>query len=721
VAHDSAEIAGGRSQGGANAAAVLAGLDDEQRTAVTAPAGRVCILAGAGTGKTRAITHRIAYRVLTGQIEARHVLAVTFTARAAAQLRSRLADLDVRGVQARTFHAAALRQLRYFAPRLLGGRELPEVVESKARLVGLAAARCGLRTDRTTARDLASEIEWAKSSLIEPADYAVAAARAGRDTPEDPAKLAEVYAAYEEVKRGAGIIDFEDLLRAAVWAIEQHPDVADQVRSQYRHFVVDEYQDVNAAQERLLRAWLGDREDLTVVGDASQTIYSFTGAASSHLLSFARRCQGGRYGTLVRLVRDYRSTPQVVALANQVIRHSQGEEARFRLELRGQRPDGPDPVLRAHPDEPAEAAAVAARCAELISAGVPAREIAVLFRTNAQSQAYEEALAEAGVPTVVRGAERFFDRAEVRGAVASLRAATRTVSSSEDLRATVVGALEAVGWRPQPPPGGGATRERWEAVAALVGLAEQLPGRSLEEFVDELARRAAHQHEPTVDGVTLASLHAAKGLEWDAVFLVGLVEGVLPSTYARTPAAIEEERRLCYVGITRARQWLTLSYAVARHEGGRARRASRFLPVEPNGPARETARRDRRDSEGTRRRLIVTACRVCGAVLSAPADRKLGRCATCPSTLDEDLYERLRQWRVRVAAAAGVPAYVVFTDVTLTALAERRPATEGELAMIAGIGPHKLARYGEAVLKLVAGARPEDVLPSVTETNPMPH
>jgi DNA helicase-2/ATP-dependent DNA helicase PcrA len=698
---------------------VLAGLDDEQRAAVTAPAGRVCILAGAGTGKTRAITHRVAYRVLTGAIEARHVLAVTFTARAAAQLRSRLADLAVPGVQARTFHAAALRQLKYFAPRLLSGRELPEVVESKARLVGLAAARCGLRTDRTTARDLASEIEWAKSSLVEPADYPAAVARVARDTPEDPAKLADVYVAYEEVKRGAGVIDFEDLLRAAVWAVEQHPDVADQVRGQYRHFVVDEYQDVNPAQERLLHAWLGDRDDLTVVGDASQTIYSFTGASSSYLLAFARRCRGGKHGALVRLVRDYRSTPQVVALANRVIAQSQGEESRFRLELVGQRAQGPEPVLRAYPDETAEAAGVAARCAELVAAGVAPREIAVLFRTNAQSQAYEEALAEAGVPTVVRGAERFFDRAEVRGAVAALRAATRTADSSVELRAAVVTALEAVGWRAEAPPGGGAARERWEAVAALVGIAEQFPGRTLQEYVDELARRAAHQHEPTVDGVTLASLHAAKGLEWDAVFLVGLVEGVLPSTYARTPAAIEEERRLAYVGITRARQWLTLSYAAARHEGGRARRPSRFLPVEPGAPAqRASGRRDSRDPDGTRRRLVVAGCRVCGAVLTAPADRKLGRCPTCPSTLDEDLFERLRQWRLRVATAAGVPAYVVFTDVTLTALAERAPTTEAELAGIAGIGPHKLARYGEAVLKLVAGAEPEELVPSVTETSP---
>ena len=692
---------------------MLAGLDPEQQAAVTAPAGRVCILAGAGTGKTRAITHRIAFRVLTGEIQARHVLAVTFTARAAGQLRSRLADLGVQSVAARTFHAAALRQLRYFADRLLAGRSLPEVVASKARLVGLAAARSGVRTDRTAARDLAGEIEWAKSSLVEPAEYVAAAAKAGRETPQEPAKVAEVYAAYEQVKRSSGVIDFEDLLRAAVWGIEQHPDVAEQIRSQYRHFVVDEYQDVNPAQQRLLQAWLGERDDLTVVGDASQTIYSFTGASSGFLVAVARACRGGDSGTLVRLVRDYRSTPQVVALANQIIKQSQGDEARLRLELVGQRPPGPEPVLRAYPDEPAEAAGVAARCGELLAAGVPAREIAVLFRTNAQSQAYEEALAEAGVPTVVQGAERFFDRAEVRGAMVALRAATRTAQESAGLRATVVAALEAVGWRPDAPPGGGAAREKWEAVTALVGLAEEFGDqRSLVDFTEELARRAALQHAPTVDGVTLASLHSAKGLEWDAVFIVGLVEGVLPTTYAKTVAALEEERRLLYVGITRARQWLTLSYAAARAAGGRARRPSRFLPVEEpvRGPARSARRSDRRDADGTIRRVIAAPCRVCGANLTAPTDRKLGRCATCPSTMDEELFERLRQWRVAAAAAQSVPAYVVFTDATLIALAERRPQSTADLIGIAGIGPHKLSRYGEAVLALVGGARPDDLV-----------
>ncbi|MFG1654485.1 ATP-dependent DNA helicase UvrD2 [Micromonospora sp. NPDC049275] len=707
---------------------VLAGLDPEQRSAVTAPAGPVCILAGAGTGKTRAITSRIAHRALSGEISPRHVLAVTFTARAAAEMRSRLTVLGVGGVQARTFHAAALRQVRYFAPRLLAGRAMPELLDSKVRLVTLAAARVGLRTDRAAARDLAGEIEWAKSSLVEPGDYVVSAARALRDTPHEPAKVAEVFTAYEQLKRSNGVIDFEDMLRAAVWGIEEHPDVGEQIRTQYRHFVVDEYQDVNPLQQRLLEAWLAGRDDLTVVGDASQTIYSFTGATSAYLVDFPRR---HRNATVVRLVRDYRSTPQVVGLANAVISQARGTEARLRLELSGQRPPGPEPDLRIFTDEPAEANAVAARCRSLIDSGTPAKEIAVLFRVNAQSEAYEKALTEAGVPYVVQGAERFFERAEVRQAMVALRSATRSIPGETPLPTAVVEALTAVGWAPDAPPAGGAARERWEALSALVQLSEEYAATpevvpigeaasverpvTLTDFTEELARRAAQQHVPTVDGVTLASLHSAKGLEWDAVFLVGLAEGTLPTTYAKTVEQVEEERRLLYVGITRARQWLWLSYAAARSPGGRARRPSRFLPqldrsggTERAGASAGPARRPER------RRTQIVSCRICGATLLAGPDRKLGRCPTCPSDIDDELHERLREWRQRVAGAQKVPAYVVFTDATLTALAERRPGRPEELIAIAGIGPRKLGLYGESVLALVQGAGVDDVCPEKT-------
>ncbi|MEV6629463.1 ATP-dependent DNA helicase UvrD2 [Actinoplanes sp. NPDC051470] len=702
---------------------VLAGLDPDQRKAVTAPAGPVCILAGAGTGKTRAITHRIAYRTTTGEISGRHVLAVTFTARAAAEMRARLTGLGAAGVQARTFHSAALRQVRYFAPRLLEGRAMPELLESKARLVALAAARVNVRADRTGARDLASEIEWAKSSLVEPGEYAVAAAKALREPPYDPAKVADVFSAYEDIKRRQGVIDFEDMLRAAVWGIEEHSDVAEQIRAQYRHFVVDEYQDVNPLQQRLLDTWLGGRDDLTVVGDASQTIYSFTGATSAYLIDFPRQ---RRDAVVVRLVRDYRSTPQVVGLANAVIKQARGSEAKLRLELVGQRPPGAEPELKIFPDEPGEAVAVARRCKELIGTGTPASEIAVLFRTNAQSETYEKALAEAEVPYVVRGAERFFERAEVRQAMVALRSATRSTPGETPLVLAVVEGLSALGWARDQPPAGGAAREQWEALAALVALAEdfakapaiQQVGEavaiqrdpSLTDFVAELARRAEQQHAPTVEGVTLASLHSAKGLEWDAVFLVGLSDGTLPTTYAKTNEQVEEERRLLYVGVTRARQWLWLSYGQTRSGGGRARRPCRFLPQlerrGSGGPERAGVSSVSRKPD---RRSKVSTCRICGATLLAGADRKLGRCPTCPSDIDQDLYDRLTEWRTRMASELQVPKYVVFTDATIVALAERKPSTPPELLAIAGIGPRKLGQYGAAVFALVAGRSPDDL------------
>ncbi|HZE39098.1 MAG TPA: ATP-dependent DNA helicase UvrD2 [Stackebrandtia sp.] len=681
-------------------AEVLSDLDDEQAAAVSAPPGPVCILAGAGTGKTRAVTHRIAYRVKRGDVRGQHVMAVTFTARAAGELRDRLRLLGITGVNARTFHAAALRQLRFFGRRIFGG-EMPELLDYTWKFVSIAAARAGLRRmDKTKNRDLATELDWAQACLITPDEYPAAVARTDRIPPMDASDVSKAYAAYLEAKQRAGVMDFADLLGHTATAIEDHPDIAEQIRSQYRLFVVDEYQDVNPLQQRLLDAWVGERDDLTVVGDASQTIYSFNGATSRYLVNFTRRFTDA---TIVRLVRDYRSTPQVVSLANEVIASAAGTEAKLRLQLQGQRPAGPAPSFDTYPDEAGEAAAVAERCARLIADGTPAREIAVLYRTNAQSEAYETALAEAGVPTVVSGAERFFQRPEVRSAIVALRQAVHTDTGEDPLPSIVVTALEAIGWRPDAPPPGGAARERHEAVAALVRLAGDHAELSLEEFVAELGQRAAAQHAPSLDGVTLASLHSAKGLEWDAVFLVGLAEGTLPTTRARSAAQLEEERRLLYVGVTRARQWLFLSYGLARSAGGRTRDASSFLAGKGFGAsAAPKPKKKSSKSRGASR----AACRVCGATLTDGRARKLGRCETCPSNMDEDLFERLRQWRKETADAAEVPAYIVFTDVTLTAIAERCPKSDTELSSIAGIGPRKLEEYGAAVLALVAGEQP---------------
>ena len=668
----------------------LEGLDDQQRAAVVAPSGPVCVLAGAGTGKTRTITHRIAHLVATGAHPVSEILAVTFTTRAAGEMRLRLRALGVPGVQARTFHSAALKQLRYFWPRAVGGQLWP-VLEHKLRLVAIAARRANAGTDAATLRDLASEIEWSKASLAGPEQYLAAVARHQRDTPVPAETVAKVFAGYEQAKQQAEQLDFDDLLLHTCAVLEDDRDVASEFRSRYRSFVVDEYQDVTPLQQRLLDAWLGGRDTITVVGDANQTIYSFAGASPSYLLNFEKRYPNAE---VVKLERDYRSTPQVVGLANRIIAGASGATNRYRLRLTAGRPDGPAATFDEHPDEPTEAAVVAAGCAALIEAGTPASEIAVLYRINAQSQAYEDALSAEGVPYVVRGGERFFARPEVRQAIGVLRGADE---DEQPLVARVRELLAPVGLSDEPPPAG-ALRDRWDSLLALVSLAEELaaaePEATVAALVRELDQRAEAQHAPSALGVTLASLHSAKGLEWDAVFLVGLTDGTLPIQHAETPEEIEEERRLFYVGVTRARSRLALSWALSRTENGRrTRRRSRFL----TGIAPDSARPDRAGRAPGR-------CRICGSTLLAAAQIKAGRCANCPSSADPQLVDALRAWRKDRSAQSSVPAFVVFSDATLLAIAERKPADQAALLAIPGIGRAKLDAYGTDVLEIVGRA-----------------
>ncbi|KPI21284.1 UvrD-like DNA helicase [Actinobacteria bacterium OK006] len=708
--------------------AVLDGLDPEQREVATALHGPVCVLAGAGTGKTRAITHRIAYGVRAGILQPSSVLAVTFTNRAAGEMRGRLRQLGAGGVQARTFHSAALRQLQYFWPKAVGGG-LPRLIDRKIQLVADAAAACRIRLDRGELRDVTAEIEWSKVTQTVPTDYAAAAAKTGRLSPRDPAEIAQLYATYEDLKRDRAVIDFEDVLLLTVAILQDRHDIAEQVRSQYQHFVVDEYQDVSPLQQRLLELWLGERDSLCVVGDASQTIYSFTGATPDHLLDFRTRHPGA---TVVKLVRDYRSSPQVVHLANGLLSQARGRAADHRLELISQRAPGPEPVYAEYTDEPAEAEGAARRIRDLIASGIPAGEIAILFRTNSQSEIYEQALADAGVPYQLRGAERFFDRPEVRKAGAALRAAARFGANDSllddvvDLPSQVRAVLSGEGWTSQPPAGSGAVRERWESLAALVHLAQDFAaakqGATLGDLVAELDERASAQHAPTVQGVTLASLHSAKGLEWDVVFLVGVAEGMMPITYAKTDEQIEEERRLLYVGVTRAREHLLVSWALSRSPGGRPnRRPSRFLDgLRPGSVA--TAGRSAGGGPGGIERGIGSIggtvvrrtsrtparCRVCGRTLTDAGEMKLMRCEDCPSDMDEGLYERLREWRAVQAQRSGQPAFCVFTDKTLMAIAEAAPDDEGELARIPGVGVRKFNRFGADVLAICAGQEPAE-------------
>ena len=708
--------------------AVLTALDPEQREVAATPTGPMCVLAGAGTGKTRAITHRIAYGVHSGAYVPQRVLAVTFTARAAGEMRTRLRELGVGGVPARTFHAAALRQLHFFWPQAVGGAA-PEVLASKAPGVAASVSRLRMQFDRTAIRDLAAEIEWGKVSLLTPASYAAGARRAGREAPGiDHIAMARVWESYEERKTERGVIDFEDVLLLMAGILDERMDIARTVRDQYRHFVVDEYQDVNALQQRLLDLWLGGRDELCVVGDPAQTIYTFTGATPEHLLTFRTRYPQAR---LVRLVRNYRSTPQILRLANLVVssarpilrRSGGGAVTAARtmpehVELQAQGEPGPQPRLTAYPDDPAEAAGVASAIKALVDGGRPPGEIAVLFRTNAQSEALESALAGMDVPYLVRGGERFFARQEVRGAIVLLRGAVRGDDGSRPLPELVRDVLTGVGWASTPPTSGGAQRERWESLMALAGLADDLvaasPAARMGDLIRELDERAAAQHAPSVAGVTLASLHAAKGLEWDTVFIVGCSDGFLPIVMAEGEVAIEEERRLFYVGLTRARRDLQLSWSGARSPGGRAtRRPSRFLDPAASilGDGARSAPRRQGASAGPssaapRTPRLPSVCRGCGIELTTAATRKVGRCEDCPPTYDEATFEALRLWRGEVARALKVPAYVVFTDATLTALAESAPTDLRGVAAVSGVGAMKLDRYGGAVLEVLTGGDP---------------
>ncbi|MFC0581361.1 ATP-dependent DNA helicase UvrD2 [Micrococcoides hystricis] len=690
---------------------ILAGLDKEQRAAATALHGPVCILAGAGTGKTRAITHRIAYGVATGVYDPHKTLALTFTARAAAEMRSRLNALGAQGVQARTFHAAALRQLRYFWPQVIGG-PMPQLIKQKGRFLAEAAQRIKTSTDRAALRDLAAEIEWAKVSMIGPEDYR----ETGRDAVAglDTITVARLYQGYEDLKTDQGYIDFEDVLLLMVGILEENPDIAAQFRQQYRTFVVDEYQDVSALQQRLLDLWLGDRDDLCVVGDASQTIYSFTGATSRFLLNFSDRFPDA---TIVKLVRNYRSTPEIIATANAMLAERTksnlppGIDAPWPppLELISQQDSGAEVEFAEYAHDEDEAHQLAARIKELVSAGTQYQDIAVLYRTNSQSLVLEEVFTELNIPYVLRGAERFFERAEVRQAMRQL--AAPAVQAETNVAEQVRMILGAVGFTENPPSQSGASRERWESWQALYNLAQQLgqergDGFTMHEFVRELHQRAEAQHAPQIQGVTLASLHSAKGLEWDNVFLTGLSEGLVPISFAETQSEIDEERRLFYVGITRARKRLYLSWTLARSASSRSnRKRSRFIDgIVPAGhalarttepaPTRGTKRSSRRSSK-------VATCRTCSRALATAAERKIGRCVDCPATYDEDVFEELRAWRLNRAEADEVPAFVVATDATLIALAETMPTDAHELSKVPGIGAQKIAKYGEEILSVL--------------------
>lgn len=614
-----------------DAARILDGLNAEQRAAVEAVRGPVCIVAGAGSGKTTTITRRIAYQVASGTFAPPDILAVTFTDKAAGEMRSRLASLGVAGVEARTFHSAALAVLRAFLPDP-PANVLPSKVIALRQIANSLPKPFRFRP----AADLATEIERAKNRRIGPAEYR--RSLDGHAPPVPPDLMERVYREYERRKAERGLLDFEDMLEGAVRLLEEDADARERFRARFRAFTVDEYQDVNLLQQTLLELWLGDRDDVCVVGDDYQSIYAFTGATPAYLLRME--------GQVFRLEANYRSTPQVLALANRLVPGLGGAQKT----LRAVHGDGPEPVARAFAARDEETAFLVEQLQALHRGGIVYEEMAVLYRTNARSEEYEEALAAAGIPYSVR-AGAFLQRAAARRLLPALRRL-----SSADVAAEVRRLAEEQGLLREPAEGLGESElTRQQDLARLVLLAEELDdgSRTVAEFVTALEARFADGGE---EGVNLLTYHRAKGLEFEAVFLPRLERNELPVRQARTDEAVAEERRLLYVGMTRAKRHLFLT---------RAGRASPFLSelgIESHAPR-----------------------------AAKPDEEEL-----------PPVYRALKAWRLTRARLDGVPAYVVFHDRTLAEIATRRPRTASELAGVSGVGPTKVERYASEVLATLA-------------------
>lgn len=682
---------------------ILTGLDDDQLRAATTLLGPLAIIAGAGSGKTRVITHRIAYGVLEGVFDPSTTVAVTFTTKAAGEMTRRLRSLGVPGVRVRTFHAAALRQLRYYWQRT-GRGELPQLTAAKAPLVAGAASVLGVSNVAAAVRDYAAEIEWAKVRCLTPQQYPAAAAAAGRASVGDLSaeQMGTLFDIYEHRKSAAGRMDFEDVLLLMVALLDHEPRVAAHLRPGISHVTVDEYQDVSPLQQRLLDGWLGSNTNLCVVGDPAQTIYTFAGADAGFLTGFSARYPDA---ATVNLVSTYRCSPQVTELANRVLAQSPAPRR-----MVSRQSSGPEVRIRSFEDPQSEAQGVVEAIAQLVGAGFDPAEIAVLVRINAMTEPFEDALSAAGIGYQVTGSSGYFSRPEVRKAISLIRgAAVAADDAAGSVSQAVSALLSGMGWNPSAPPAGtGAMRSEWESLAALHAAAETFDAEHeaalLADFAAELHDRAERQDAPDSTGVTLATLHAAKGAEWRAVFLPGLSEGLLPHASAKQAAQVEEERRLLYVGVTRAAEVLQLSYASSGAARGRSRRVSRFLADLDATLGSSGAPAPKR-----RRKRTVARCRTCAKGLVTGAERTLGRCHSCAPEIDLALLERLQQWRREAVERASkergspLPAYLIATDATLQAIAEQRPLDLSALAQIPGIGPRRIDEFGPALLGVVHG------------------
>jgi DNA helicase-2/ATP-dependent DNA helicase PcrA len=676
-------------------AALLDGLTEAQRRAVTTEAQPLCVLAGAGAGKTRVLTKRIAWRIDGGSADAKHVLALTFTRKAAGELAGRLDQLGVRDrVAAGTFHSTALAQLRRWWSDT--GRPAPKLLDRKSRILApIVSGRPGLSS--LSLADLAGEIEWAKARMLGPDDFAAAAEACGRRLPAPADDLAALFSRYEHEKRRRRLVDFDDLLVMCADAIDCDPDFAAAQRWRWRHLFVDEYQDANALQERLLRAWLGGRADLCVVGDTNQAVYGWNGADPALLAEFGRRWPGAE---VVRLFENHRCSPQVVAAAAAVL----GAEG---AGLSSTRPDGPAVVVKAYPTEQAEAGGIAAELRKAHSSGLAWHQLAVLARTNAQLGVIETTLRRATIPCQLSAHSGLLDQPSVRSALDQVRANHTganfniVVADLQDLDRRQAGRCPPDGSHPDGPPGDpGAARP----VSTLLELARDYrcldPSPNLGGWFAwlEVVTGADSQ---TGDKVALSTFHRAKGLEWRSVWVTGLERGLVPIGQATTPAAQHEERRLLYVALTRAESDLHCSWAARRSFGaGQApREPSPWLTLiegVSSGQALDAISRAGGRQEW-HHRFGAERGRLARTVGTSPAGGPGGQLPP----VDSGTLEALQDWRSATAKGSGVPPHVLFHDRTLAALAALKPRSTEELLSVPGLGPVKVARYGDVILGLV--------------------
>jgi DNA helicase II / ATP-dependent DNA helicase PcrA len=638
---------------------IFEGLNEAQQEAVEAVRGPVAILAGAGTGKTTTITRRIANQVATGSFASNEILAVTFTLKAAKEMKARLERLSVPGVRANTFHAEALGQFRRFS------EDQPEILSAKGQILHSIASKLPKPYSFTALRDLAGEIEWAKNRRISARDYA--AKLDGHEPPVPVDLMHRVYIEYEKRKRRAGLIDFEDLLEQTLSILQSDDRAMGVVRGRYRAFTVDEYQDVNLLQQSLLDAWVGARDDVCVVGDDYQSIFGFTGATPQYLLRFASRWD---HTTVVTLRENYRSTPEVLALANTLVPRLQGSAK----VLRPTRAGGPEPIVRDHETGAREVAWIVSEVRRLHDEGVTWEDIAILQRINGRSEDFEEAFAREKIPFQVRDGS-FLRRAGAR----AFTARARKIADDGTPVAEVVARICAeLGYDAAGAYGSGDEATRQADLARLIALSREFPGATVAEFLADLAGRFAAEDQGR--GVQLMTYHRSKGLEFEAVFLPRMEDKELPFALSTSAEEIAEERRLLYVGITRAKRYLAITYAWSRDNERRSKpRPSPFLDeIKPkhSGQARGPA----------------------AVSLETKSKKPKG---------EGPVWDALKRWRFETAKAAGLPAYIVFADATLAEIARTAPRTHAALRNITGVGPLKMQRYGEQVLDIVRRAAPE--------------